>query len=625
MSAKSTASIRPRKDTHEGSSSRGVPSDPYQAIANLATSGVVGRPFLQGALEQILRAVHGLSAAMEIRTGDGVVHEQHSRPGVDEGFWSPAVQEVLTRTLAAPEPSARLFSDRRKIKVALLGVPLRDPSGHLMGAVAVVAACDDRAKAGFLLQRLYQLSVLTVLGATRQIAQGGQGRETDQAAAGALRKAATYTTSMHLAMALVNSLKNKASCDVVALGRVHGHRVRVVAVSGHDRIVARHPGVGLIRGAMEECLDAGHPVISQDGSGGSGHRLHARWRKESGASATASVPLRDDGRIVAVLSMRKDHGEPFTSAQLEDCQGRIEPFMPALRLLDLAGRGVFAHVLCSTRGFLSWLMSPRGWGRKAALAVFLFATTWFFFGTVDYRLSVPGVLRPASMRHLAAPVAGRLVAVEAVAGDRVRAGGVLCVFDTSDLRLEASRLDAEIAVTRLEERQALAEGKPGEASLAAARLRELEAERAIVAASISDATVRSPVDGVVLSGDLRDRLGDAFQKGEPLFQISPTDTWRLELKVPETWVTEVREGMSGAFATHARPEVQSVFSVTRCAPAASAASSMITFPAEARIEMDAPWVRSGMEGLARIEIGPQRPWWAFLRGAVDTARLYFWF
>ena len=48
------------------------------------------------------------------------------------------------------------------------------------------------------------------------------------------------------------------------------------------------------------------------------------------------------------------------------------------------------------------------------------------------------------------------------------------------------------------------------------------------------------------------------------------------------------------------------------------------YVAEAYITPDAEWMRPGMEGVARIEVGPRRVWWITLHKCIDYLRLNYW-
>src|SRR5437667_6795629 len=73
---------------------------------------------------------------------------------------------------------------------------------------------------------------------------------------------------------------------------------------------------------------------------------------------------------------------------------------------------------------------------------------------------------------------------------------------------------------------------------------------------IKQATIKSPIDGVVLNyvnGDLRDKIDSVVKLGDPLLVVGVKNDLRVEVTVPEREIQMVREGKSGKIATTAMP------------------------------------------------------------------------
>ena len=59
-------------------------------------------------------------------------------------------------------------------------------------------------------------------------------------------------------------------------------------------------------------------------------------------------------------------------------------------------------------------------------------------------------------------------------------------------------------------------------------------------------------------------------------------------------------------------------------PAAEATGSRKAFRVEAALELDRPWVRAGIEGVARIDAGSRPAWWVCFHRFTDWLRLRLW-
>ncbi|MFN0137258.1 MAG: efflux RND transporter periplasmic adaptor subunit, partial [Phycisphaerae bacterium] len=432
------------------------------------------------------------------------------------------------------------------------------------------------------------------------------------------------------AYSLTNSLRGKLGCEQVVLGLVRGRHVTPISISGLDDIRQRSPGVVRIRIAMDECLDHGQPIVCQadeswaDERLTTGHRLHRQWRDSIGGATVCSIPLRDGEHVAAVVSIRRRADEPFTREQLTQIRDVIEPFAPAFRLLCNARRSLPRHVSDAVSGVLANFVRPGRVARKIVAAAGVLALGWFCFGTMEYVASVPSRVVPAVSRQLAAPLDGRLSRVLVGAGDTVVAGQALCEFATDELLMQAQVHASQIDVLSTEYARAVATDSPVDARLAEANMKLESARLALAQKRIENATVRAPIDGIIVSGDLRKRAGGMLTRGELLFEIAVAGEWKLELDTPQMYASYLEAGFNGRFACDARPEDALPFVVDRVRPSAEVREQTTVFIVDGNLTADADWIRPGMEGLARVDCGPQPVWWVTLHRMIDSMRLSGW-
>ncbi len=625
-----TASPQDLHNSPETTASASIGAQPYPELLTLAHTAKSRQSYLIRALECIRAQFNSPYAVLYSRQSSEVIQEEVHNGPTDPRFWRPAVQRFLTDSLSEGVARARLLSARdAQLKIALLSARINGGDGGMSGAVALVVQCG-RSEARTLLQQLDTMCAVAS-SAARFVGRAAADAATPSSVAPqALARAAGISSPEELAFTLTNNLRNKLGCEQVALSLVTGRRVRILSISGLDNIPRRSPGVTQMRAAMEECLDVGAPILVQrerdmaDDDAASGYRLHHQWHATVGNDAVASIPLHTDGKCTAILSLRRRDDDPFKPDQLDEVRSLIEPFAPALLLVQRAGRSLIRHVTDVGRGGLQALFGRGRLGVKitaAALAAFL---AWFCFGTIDYEIVVPAHVAPAQQRHVAAPFDATLLTTTVIAGDLVRAGNVLCEFDQRDLILERQRLEADLAVLGREHTRALADDDPAEARLVAARQRLRQAELDIINLRIGQSVVRAPFDGVVITGDLRKDIGSAMTKGTPLFAVAPLRTWKLELDTPEHTTTDLQAGLSGYFAAQARPEETQSFTLERISPGAEVRDGANVYPAEASITVDGEWLRPGMEGIAKVEMGPRPVWWVATHSVMNYLRLNFW-
>ena len=175
---------------------------------------------------------------------------------------------------------------------------------------------------------------------------------------------------------------------------------------------------------------------------------------------------------------------------------------------------------------------------------------------VDYEVQAPATLRPRIERDVFASTDGKISEIKIAHGDQVKAGEVLAVLQDPKLLLEVQRVAGEIATTRkrLEaiavartDRQVREETNSDKLPLSAEaeqlekRLTSLRLQQQILAKRREALTLKSPIDGTVLTLDVQNLLHTRpVQRGQVLFTVADTTAgWRLVADLPQDRVGEV--------------------------------------------------------------------------------------
>ncbi len=604
----------------------------YAEIETLASRASGRARFLRQSLRAVARGMGAVHATLYVRIDGDVIEEEFTAEGSDPSFWKPALEGILTSAMREGGPAGRLFRAREAdLLVSALAANLRSAAGGNPGAVAVVVPCSGVEEAQAQQSALESCAHLIALLLQRfERREARLDAQAEMKAAVDLGRVATFSSPRELAFAITNNLRNVTSTDQIALGFAQGARVEVLSLSGYDEVKAQSEGVRALTGAMEECLDAGAPIVWQRESGLEGDaapsdwKLHRRWSEATGGSAVASFPVGPVNGTTAIVSVRRQSGR-FSEEEIGNMRRLVEPYLGAFGLVGRASRSLPEHVRDSMWSGIGWLRAPGENLRRAGAVLGAAAFLWLCFGPMPFTVSTRITVVPAEVQQLGAPFEGALESSKAVAGDAVRKGDVLATFRTSELQLERDRLGAELQVQKYAAGEAMARGgTPVEVRLAQAQGNLLETQIALLDQRIAAASIRAPFDGVVVSGDLRARIGQSFSLGEPLFQVAPDGRWRLRLQVPEQAVDDITAGQTGTFATEARPDESEPFEVRFVSPSAEVVGGRNVYVAEADVEIAAPWMRPGMEGVGKIHAGHRVTWWVLLHRVTDWLRLNFW-
>lgn len=624
-------SIDPRP--HDEASVR---ADAFAEILSYARKNPSKSNFFGNTLRCIARMFGSPYAALHVRLASEVIQDDCHTGPTDPSFWKGSLQQFLTEALAEPRSRARLLRAKTgSTKVAFLSTPIFDPAGPAIGAVAIVVTPvteQDVAVRLASLEALARLASFTAefLGVRDSHGVPEQRFQRTSFSVGAMARASSCATPEEFAFALTNELCNKLGCEQVSLSTVTRNHVRVLSISGMDTVPRQSPGVTALTAAMEECLDARTPIVVQRGGGWAAdrpdtvYRLHKQWHAAVRGDAVASIPLSLDGNPALIVSMRRRADQPFEPEMIQELRAHLEPFAQAMRLTERANRGLWHHGTDRIREGVGALTAPGRPGVKIATAAALLASLAFFFGSVDYDLTVPCVVAPTHVRHVAAPFDSILGDALVVEGARVQRGDLLCQLDHRDLDQQRIELFAERAVLERTVDRARADDQPVEVQLALANQRLVQAKLDIIQRRIEQCAIRAPIDGVVVAGDLRKRVGSVFVRGEELFSVAPLDQWTIALEVPDSGSADLSVGLVGYFAGYARPEQAHTFTVTRILADAQNRDGRNIYIAEADVDAPSEWLRPGMEGVAKVHLGPRRICWIALHRFVDYLRLKLW-
>jgi RND family efflux transporter MFP subunit len=322
--------------------------------------------------------------------------------------------------------------------------------------------------------------------------------------------------------------------------------------------------------------------------------------------------------------MTLERDEPFDASTvllLEVVAALAGPVLEGLRRDD---RFVGAKVLDAGGETLRKLLGPRHVALKLVAGALALAVVFLALAKGDYRVTADAVLEPAVKRAASAPFDGYVAQAPARAGDLVSKGAVLARLDDRDLQLERVKWESELAKSLKQYRQALAERDAAEAQVLSAQVAEASAELDRIRDRLARTDLTAPFDGVVVTGDLSQKLGAPVKLGDVLFEVAPLDAYRIRLLVDESDIARVEVGQAGSLVLSSLPEESFRFVVQKITPVARAEEGKNTFRVEAALERVSERLRPGIEGVAKIEVGERRLLWIWTHDGTEWLRLKLW-
>jgi multidrug resistance efflux pump len=263
-------------------------------------------------------------------------------------------------------------------------------------------------------------------------------------------------------------------------------------------------------------------------------------------------------------------------------------------------------------------------GRKLFTTLVLGLVMFFSTASGDYRLSADVSLEGAIRRAIVVPFDGYIDQAPGRAGDLVEQGQLLCSLDNRDLRLQKL---AKVSQHRQMERQyqdAVANHDRSQAVIIKAQLAQVQAEMDLLDARLARTTLAAPFSGLVVSGDLSQRLGGAVEQGEVLFEVTPLDAYRVILKVDERRIADVAVGQSGTLVLSSLPDNRYPFIIDKITPITKAEDGRNYFRVEAHLQQIDNSLRPGMEGVGKVDIDRRKLIGIWARDFVEWLQLTLW-
>ncbi len=427
-------------------------------------------------------------------------------------------------------------------------------------------------------------------------------------------------------MSFVTELATSLGCDRVSLGYMRGNHIRVRAISHSAEFGKRMNLVRAISRAMEEALIQRSEIVypAQAGAGVMVTRDHEALAGIHEKESVLTIPLYGNGRYYGAVTFERPSEKPFEEEDVELCRSVSALAAPALEEKRLNDRLLIIKVFDSIKRQVVRLTGPGFAGRKLTLLLIAAFAVFFYAAEGEYRLSADTVLEGEVRRVVAAPFNGYIRESFVRAGDIVKESQLFCVLDDRDLRLERMNLLSQRNQFDLEYQEALAKHNRAEVKIIRAKLDQTAARLDLVNSKLDRTQISSPFEGVLVSGDLSQRLGGFVEQGEVLFEVAPLDAYRVILQVDESRITDVREGQEGQLILSSLPDEKFEFTVNKITPVTTAEEGRNYFRVEARLKNISESLRPGMEGVGKISIDRRKLVSIWTRGLMEWLRLWVW-
>ncbi|MDT8421901.1 MAG: HlyD family efflux transporter periplasmic adaptor subunit [Desulfuromonadales bacterium] len=425
---------------------------------------------------------------------------------------------------------------------------------------------------------------------------------------------------------VANELMERFSCHRVSLGFIQRNQMRVEVVSHSSRVEQKSNIVKALRDAMSEAADQGAVLTcpAVEGAELAITQMHERLALMLPGTSICTVPMIKQGKAVGALLLERSKENPFTPEVIEQCQQIGLLLGPLLELRRRDEMPLPGKILSSVRSGLGKLFGPRHVSLKVVSAFCLMLLLFCSLTHGTFHVSADSVIEADVRRAIVAPMQGYIATAHARAGDLVRAGDPLVELDDRDLLLQQLKWQSQRAQLLKEYRKALSGADRAEIAILKAKRAQVEAQLNLVEQQLARASLAAPFDGLVVKGDLSQSLGSPVERGEILFEVAPTDEYRVILKVDDRDIGWLKKGQQAQLKLSGLPEKKIGLRIDQITPVSVSEKGHNYFRVEALPDSHSELLRPGMEGIAKVTIGEETLIWIWTRQLVDWLRLFVW-
>ena len=338
-----------------------------------------------------------------------------------------------------------------------------------------------------------------------------------------------------------------------------------------------------------------------------------------------AYPMHYRGHVSAVLVVQKSEKSRDMSNGLQVMlQASADFIEPILRQWQQSEQNLIAHSYRTSSGFFEKLFGKGYLAYKFLGALIFIIILIITLVPIEKVVSAPLYLEGEHRYTVTAPQQGYITEALARPGDKVQAEQLLAKLEDKDLQIEAAELTSQLEQSDGQFRQAMAAMDAAASGIAVNQKQQIQSKLDLINKKIGRTDIRSPISGVVVSGDWQQKIGTPVDIGAELFQVANIDSYRVILHVPDRDMDELNIGQVGKMKLTSLPEQTYEFTITKLTAVAEVKDGENGFTVEAKLNQAPSQINSGMQGVGKIIVGETNLLSSWTKSLVDWLRLKVW-
>ncbi|WP_029407234.1 efflux RND transporter periplasmic adaptor subunit [Thiomicrorhabdus sp. Milos-T2] len=428
------------------------------------------------------------------------------------------------------------------------------------------------------------------------------------------------------AMTFVNELAATFKSDRVSFGMSKNSKIKVTALSHNAKFGKKMNLIRQLAGVMDEAI-LQRAIINYNPNENEGKlvvREHAQFSNSYGNANLLTIPLHSGKYYFGSVTLERDANNPFEEDEVGQIRSIVALSGEAIQNKYEQDRTWYQHLWESFKTQLIRLIGPGYLGRKLTLFIVACVAIFFSFVNGTYRIAADSILEASERRAVVAPFEGYLEEADVKAGQKVLKNQEMSRLDDRDLTLEKLGYLSEESKYQRQYEEAVAQRDRAEAKIVQAQLKQNKSQLDLIESKLKRTRILAPFDGLIVSGDLSQRLGSAVEQGEVLFEVSPLNAYRVILWVDEHRMADLSETMTGQIVLNSLPEHTFNFQISLVTPVTEARDGGNYFRVEAILFDPISQLRPGMKGVGKVTVGERKLIWIWTYSLMQWIKLKIW-
>ena len=419
-----------------------------------------------------------------------------------------------------------------------------------------------------------------------------------------------------------NILANRIGCSSVAIGLLKRDTMQLMAISGVPKLDHGSKPSQQFTQTLLESATRKQPGVypALDSENNFLLQAHKQLAVSQQVECVRSHPIFDSEQEVIGAFVAIGKTQLLNSSQVSRfCETTVNPLGSSLQVIGKLKTGILAR----TSTYIKQKLSATGkfWVLAGVIGLLL-----LMFAPITYRVRCDCLVEPESKRFAVAPFEGQILIGHKEAGDFVQAGDLLCEMDGRTIRGELASVIAERDQS-LRSREIELSGRDiPKTLLAELEYDRLTSQEAVLKYKRDNLSIKSPIDGVVLSGSLERAEAASVETGQVLFEIGPLSPVQIEIEVPDEDINHVEVGFDVKIWIDGQEDEPLIGTVTKIHPRSETRNANNVFIAEVEIPNEDERLRPGMKGSARIDCQQRALGWCLFHKPANwlRSRLTWW-